>query len=330
MNYKLLTIVVPTYNRVSYLKKLLPFLASELSDFSDQVDLIVLDNASTDDTFDLIGSYLTMRDWFNYIRHEVNIGPDLNFIKAIELSRSRFVWILSDDDCMLPGVLRSLISHLSSNDASLVFLKNKWLLDIYGSHSCSSYKGSFVELSLDDFIKDVNVWMTFISSMVINRTKLLDQIEAADLYLYCGTQLTQLSWILPLLTETGSFYVSSHVAIFATKENSGGYDIFRVFGYNFPNILGDFFSVGSKRFSMFVNSYLLSTLLPLAWSIRQDEKSNRFLSLDPVLLSETKLSSFIRYRFIIVPILRFWRPAAYLLYKIVRFVSVIQSRMRVY
>ena len=46
----LLTIGIPTYNRAKFLRRLLEQLRTELAGLDGQVEVLVSDNASTDDT----------------------------------------------------------------------------------------------------------------------------------------------------------------------------------------------------------------------------------------------------------------------------------------
>ena len=58
----------------------------------------ILDNCSTDDTSLVTERY---RDYFSdyrVVRHPINIGGDANYLRAVELSTSKYTWILCDDD----------------------------------------------------------------------------------------------------------------------------------------------------------------------------------------------------------------------------------------
>jgi len=104
----LLSICVPTYGRLSYLKELLSALLPQAdAQPSGSVEVCVSDNASPDGT----GAYLAsltspaLRFWTN----PTNIGGDRNFLKCISEARGEYVWLLGDDE-LLPddGVARVL------------------------------------------------------------------------------------------------------------------------------------------------------------------------------------------------------------------------------
>lgn len=90
-----LEIFLITYNRSSSLDNSLrqlkdsPFAACRFT---------VLDNCSTDNTPKVIARYSKHFPDCHMIRHPRNIGGDYNFLRAVELSTSRYTWILCDDD----------------------------------------------------------------------------------------------------------------------------------------------------------------------------------------------------------------------------------------
>jgi glycosyltransferase involved in cell wall biosynthesis len=93
-------------------------LASVLAQRGVDFDVIVLDNASTDDTPDVVRSFNDSRT--TYVRHEHDIGIIRNWNRGIAeaSARSPFVSIFHDDDVMLDGFLaesaRGLVAHPSA------------------------------------------------------------------------------------------------------------------------------------------------------------------------------------------------------------------------
>ncbi|MBD1847730.1 glycosyltransferase family 2 protein [Cyanobacteria bacterium FACHB-63] len=104
------TIAIPTYNRSDLLKiSLKSVLEQDYTDFQ----VIVLDNASTDDTEAVVHSFADSR--ITYVRNETNIGIFRNFARAIELNSSPYLTTLPDDDTLLPGFLRQSVLALDNH-----------------------------------------------------------------------------------------------------------------------------------------------------------------------------------------------------------------------
>ena len=121
------TIAIPTYNRSELLKGSLEgVLAQDYADFQ----VIVLDNASTDDTEAVVGSFADSR--ITYARSETNIGAFRNWNRAIEINSSPYLSILSDDDVLLPGFIRESVLALDNHPHAAFSAAQVDFIDING------------------------------------------------------------------------------------------------------------------------------------------------------------------------------------------------------
>jgi len=92
-----LSICIPTFNRLSYLKELLPAVLSQADGIGGgDVEVLVSNNCSTDGTAAYLESLSSpsLRFWTN----ETNIGGDRNFLKCICEAKGEYVWLVGDDD----------------------------------------------------------------------------------------------------------------------------------------------------------------------------------------------------------------------------------------
>ncbi len=92
-----LEIFIVTYNRKKYLQETLDQLLSAESPIKN-LDITVLDNASTDKTPELLNEYCRKYPNLKHIRHSRNIGGNANIARAFEKASKEYVWILCDDD----------------------------------------------------------------------------------------------------------------------------------------------------------------------------------------------------------------------------------------
>jgi len=119
----LLTIAIPTYNRAAYLGELLPMLTEAVSLVNFEapiVEILVVDNASTDTTQDVISSIIAERRFVRASRNGVNIGGDRNFIECVRLSRGAYVWLFGDDDLLLNGGVSRVVNLLREHRPALL------------------------------------------------------------------------------------------------------------------------------------------------------------------------------------------------------------------
>ncbi len=91
------SIVVPTYNRVSTLRLTLQALL-EQSAPSDQYEIIVVDDASIDDTGSFVTSLAAESKRITFIRHQTNLGRSATRNDGISAARSDIIIFLDDDN----------------------------------------------------------------------------------------------------------------------------------------------------------------------------------------------------------------------------------------
>lgn len=107
-----LSLCIPTYNRAALLAQALRAVLEQISpEEAAQMEMLVLDNASPDDTPGVVEQ--AVRQWphapLRYVRHPENLGMDGNFLAAISQAQGKFVCLLSDDDILLPGGVAKLL-----------------------------------------------------------------------------------------------------------------------------------------------------------------------------------------------------------------------------
>ena len=95
-----LQIYIITYNRKEKFKRTLDFIFADSSPIKD-LDITILDNASTDGTSELIEDYRQKHPNITHIKHPINIGGNPNICRAFEMGAScnkEYFWVLCDDD----------------------------------------------------------------------------------------------------------------------------------------------------------------------------------------------------------------------------------------
>jgi glycosyltransferase involved in cell wall biosynthesis len=97
-----LTIYIPTYNRLQSLMRCLDCIKRDIDGYEEQVCVYVSNNASTDGTKE----YLDSLSWVKKRHNPLNLGAAKNFVHAYDLPfETKFVWLLGDDDYVIPGAI---------------------------------------------------------------------------------------------------------------------------------------------------------------------------------------------------------------------------------
>ena len=99
----LISIVIPTHNRAGLIRRALESVDAQT--FQDY-EIIVVDDASTDDTLALLRSFESSR--CRVIRNETNFGVSAARNRGVACARGEFITFLDDDDALRPDALESL------------------------------------------------------------------------------------------------------------------------------------------------------------------------------------------------------------------------------
>lgn len=103
------SIGLPTYNRVSSLKRAV---ASVLAQEHAHWELVISDNASSDETESFCRDLCARDSRVRFIRQPKNLGPTANFQTVLEHARGEFFMWLSDDDWLDPSYLTRCVRGL--------------------------------------------------------------------------------------------------------------------------------------------------------------------------------------------------------------------------
>jgi hypothetical protein len=126
MNPPMLSLCIPTYNRARYLDSLLSSLVLQLQDFPYAYELVISDNACTDDTAQVVERHAQALP-IRYLRHAQGIGCYPNMVFALTQARGRYVMYLADDDCVLGAPLADTVAAMEA-DPQTVVTYAPWLL----------------------------------------------------------------------------------------------------------------------------------------------------------------------------------------------------------
>lgn len=114
-----LSVLIPTYNRAHFLPETLD---SVLGQTFRDLEVLVVDNASSDGTAELMESYVSRDPRVKYIRKPVNKGVMDSYRLGLQNSSGEYQAFLDSDDTMLPNRLEKQVKILDQRpDVSLVF-----------------------------------------------------------------------------------------------------------------------------------------------------------------------------------------------------------------
>jgi len=107
---QLVSICIPTYNRANSIGDTIK---SALSQTYENIEVIVVDNASTDKTEEVVNSFDDPR--LSYVRNRRNLGLFGNFNRCIELYSGEFLHILHSDDTIPPNFTATCMEFIAAH-----------------------------------------------------------------------------------------------------------------------------------------------------------------------------------------------------------------------
>jgi acetyltransferase-like isoleucine patch superfamily enzyme len=231
---ELLTICIPTYNRCNYLKICLDSVFVNIRGLEKYIRVIVSDNCSTDDTKTVVKLFESRGYQFEYFCQEKNIGTERNFEFLYNKVGTKFFWIIGDDDFILDNRLEYIISLLKNNNFGILHLGHFWYEQLDETTNIPFQPKIKEYLNNVEFINDVHYWITFLSANIVNKSILMKgNLDYKD------TMLDYIKWYLPIVFKSTKNIILLSPVVACKANNSGGYNLFKVFGSNFNYILSD-------------------------------------------------------------------------------------------
>jgi glycosyltransferase involved in cell wall biosynthesis len=117
------SVCLPTHNGSRYIRETLE---SVLGQSHDKLELVIVDNASTDATRQIVTSFSDQR--IRYIRGETVVPVAQNWIRALTAARAPLRAVIHDDDTWEPAFLARCVTAMNDPDVAVAFCDH-WLMD---------------------------------------------------------------------------------------------------------------------------------------------------------------------------------------------------------
>lgn len=114
----IVSILIPVYNREKFIGACIE---SALAQTFADLEVIVVDNASSDETWSICQHYAELDSRVKIFRNDTNIGPVRNWLRCAQEAKGKFSKILFSDDCLEPNCLSEMLQRLNDSDVALVY-----------------------------------------------------------------------------------------------------------------------------------------------------------------------------------------------------------------
>ncbi|MFS0661273.1 glycosyltransferase [Niallia alba] len=154
----LVSIILPTFNTGNYIINMLDSIKTQ--EYSP-IELVIIDDYSTDDTFNNIKHWKEINESdkliIKLIRNEINIGLTASVNRGYEQCNGKYIFLSDHDDIWCPDKVKKQVLYLESNSERVICFHDREIIDSDNNTLCKSeyrymgYKKTYV--SEDDLIK---------------------------------------------------------------------------------------------------------------------------------------------------------------------------------
>jgi glycosyltransferase involved in cell wall biosynthesis len=226
----LLSICIPTFNRSTALRRTIESITIDpLFLNTDQIEIVVSDNNSSDETLEVCQEYLAkFPDKFIYKKQTFTCAANLNFENALRLAHGKLMKLHNDNFIFLNGAIDFIINLINYTDAykPIIFFSNR-----------PSPEKEMIELSsgIDNFVQKASFVSTWLGSLSIWREHYNSMTYLSrDQY----AQLITTDVFFQLISQYKNF-LSVNQFLIASQDvgKKGGYSIAEVFAENYIDLL---------------------------------------------------------------------------------------------
>ena len=164
-----LSICIATRNRSDFLLETVKCILGQIN---NEVEIIIVDGASSDNSKEKINALNLPPKVLKYFYEDCNSGVDRDFDKSVEYASGEYCWLFSDDDLLMPNAISSVINALITEPEFLIVNSS-----IHTKYFENTLKEKVLKLGGDRLYDcqgeqaflDLGEYLSFIGAIVVKR-----------------------------------------------------------------------------------------------------------------------------------------------------------------
>jgi glycosyltransferase involved in cell wall biosynthesis len=238
-----LSICIATYNRAEYIGETLESIIPQLT---DEVEIVIVDGASTDNTSTIVKSYIEACKQIRYIKLSSKGGVDQDYCKVVEYAQGEMCWLFPDDDLLKPDAVKTVLDE-AKNGYSLIVVNaqvmNKNFSEILSSKILQIKTNEVYNKSeLDKLFQRVIPYMSFIGCVVINRDLWLQREKKS----YFGTEFIHVGVIFQAPLPAPALVIAEPYITIRLGNAKWTPRAFEIWMFKWPNLLCSFTDISKE------------------------------------------------------------------------------------
>jgi glycosyltransferase involved in cell wall biosynthesis len=232
-----LSICIATYNRAEYIGETLESIVPQIT---DEVEIVIVDGASTDNTSDVVKRYVEVCKQINYIRLPSKGGIDQDFCKTVEYAKGEYCWLFPDDDLLEPGAINAVLKEIVKGYSLIVVnarVMNKDFSKVLENKRLQIDANEiYSESEIDRLFNRAITYMSFIGCVVINRNLWLQREKER----YFGTEFIHVGVIFQAPLPAPALIIAEPYITIRLGNAQWTPRAFEIWMYKWPDLLYSF------------------------------------------------------------------------------------------
>jgi len=239
----LLSICIATYNRAGYIGETLDSIIPQLD---DDVELLVVDGASTDNTEDVVRKYSEKESFIRYVRLSTKGGVDQDYDKSVELAHGEFCWFFTDDDLLKPGAVAAVKAAINEGHDLIVVnaeVRNRELSVILQSRRIVLHDNKvYAPTAMECLFVDALDYLSFIGAVVMRRSIWLSRERES----YFGTEFAHVGVIFQEPLPGTALIISEPYISIRYGKGQWTFRGFDIWMFKWPKLVWSFAHISDK------------------------------------------------------------------------------------
>jgi glycosyltransferase involved in cell wall biosynthesis len=235
-----LSVCIMTYNRVGTLREALESILPQVAD-NPEIEVMVSDNASTDETRQVVAAYCENHPRLRYSRNETNVGFDGNVVACIVNAAGDYVAYFSDDDIAPPGMIAGLLQGLKQSLPMAAYINHTPFFHDNPREVARATHPHLQRVFTNPTEYFLYTGLGFISALTLKRSEALKHTSHA--VMGRGTAHVDIASRV-VLTTSGPYLFDGTITVLARYDEKSGYDPLRFGAMNTTQVHIDLFNEG--------------------------------------------------------------------------------------
>lgn len=224
MSYRL-SICIPTFNRAEFLNLTL---SNIIPLINADIEIVIMDGASTDDTSKIVQKWKNLCPSINYVQGDINNGVDADLASCVEFARGEYCWLMSSDDLFLETSIKRVMQEINEKNYTVLLGCrvdcSKEMKPLGNQHwiKHTDHATTFNFFNSDDFIlyfdqvDSLGALFSYISSIIIHRQSWMNVKNGNKFF---GTNYAHVFRIFEMLKKNGSMRYIDEPLVLCRMDN---------------------------------------------------------------------------------------------------------------